>query len=112
MIKSIQQETRFAVNTMEEGVREVELGTEDAARSGKALEEILNQVAEVTSQINQIATAAEQQTATTNEISKSMHEISEIVGDASRSSQATSSEASQLAHRADDLKKIVAQFKM
>jgi methyl-accepting chemotaxis protein len=112
MIKSIQQETKFAVGTMEEGVREVELGTEDAARSGKALEEILNQVAEVTSQINQIATAAEQQTATTNEISKSMHEISEIVGDASRSSQATAAEASQLAHRADDLKKIVSQFRM
>jgi methyl-accepting chemotaxis protein len=112
MIKAIQHETKSAVAAMEEGVREVDRGTEDAARSGKALEEILDQVADVTSQINQIATAAEQQTATTQEISKSMHEISQVVGDASNSSQGTAAEASQLARMADDLKKIVAQFRM
>jgi len=112
MIKAIQQETKSAVLAMEDGVREVERGTDDAARSGKALEEILNQVADVTSQINQIATAAEEQTATTHEISRSMHEISQVVGDASNSSQGTATEASQLARMADDLKKIVAQFRM
>jgi len=112
MIKSIQQETRSAVNAMVEGVHEVERGTEEAARSGKALEDILNQVAEVTSQINQIATAAEEQSATTNEISKSMHEITGVVSDASNSSRETAQAASELARMADDLKKIVAQFRM
>jgi methyl-accepting chemotaxis protein len=112
MIKTIQKETKSAVSAMEEGVQEVERGTEDAARSGKALEEILNQIGDVTSQINQIATAAEQQTATTNEISKSMHEITGVVSAASNSSQDTSASASQLARMAEELKKIVAQFRM
>ena len=112
MIKTIQQETRFAVSAMEEGVREVERGTEDAAHSGRALEEILVQVGDVTSQINQIATAAEQQTATTHEISNSMHQITEVVSDASHSSNETASAASELAGMADELKQIVAQFRM
>jgi methyl-accepting chemotaxis protein len=112
MIKTIQKETKSAVSAMEEGVEEVERGTQDAARSGQALEEILSQIGDVTSQINQIATAAEEQTATTNEISKSMHEITLVVGEASHSSQDTAGAASQLARMAEELKRIVAQFRM
>ncbi len=112
MIKAIQKETQSAVEAMEDGVKEVERGTEDAFRSGQALEEIINQVGDLTSQINQIATAAEQQTATTNEISKSMHQITEVVSDASKSSQDTAVSAKELASMADELKQIVAQFRM
>ena len=54
-------------------------GREKAANSGKALEEILEQINEVTMQINQIATAAEEQTATTTEISNNMQQITEVV---------------------------------
>ena len=112
MIKAIQKETQSAVDAMEEGVQEVERGTQDASRSGRALEDILNQVGDLTSQINQIATAAEQQTATTNEISKSMHQITEVVGEASKSSQDTAGAAHELASMAEELKHIVAQFRM
>lgn len=112
MIKAIQKETQSAVDAMEEGVQEVERGTRDASSSGQALEEIINQVGDLTSQINQIATAAEQQTATTHEISKSMHEITEVVSDASRSSQSTAGSAHELAAMAEELKQIVAQFRM
>ncbi len=112
MIKTIQKETKSAVSAMEEGVQEVERGTEDASRSGMALQEILEQIGDVTSQINQIATAAEQQSATTHEISKSMHEITQVVSSASLSSQDTAASAGQLAKMADELKKIVAQFRM
>jgi methyl-accepting chemotaxis protein len=112
MIKAIQKETQSAVDAMGEGVEEVERGTQDASRSGQALEEILNQVGDLTSQINQIATAAEQQTATTNEISKSMHNITEVVIEASKSSQDTAGAANKLASMADELKHIVAQFRM
>jgi methyl-accepting chemotaxis protein len=112
MIKAIQKETQSAVDAMEEGVQEVERGTKDASRSGQALEEIIKQVGDLTSQINQIATAAEQQTATTNEISKSMHQITGVVSDASRSSQDTAGAAHELASMAEELKHIVAQFRM
>jgi methyl-accepting chemotaxis protein len=50
----------------------VEKGTNEAAKSEDALKDILSQVGTVTSEINQIAVAIEQQTATTNEISGSI----------------------------------------
>jgi len=112
MIKNIQSETRSAVAAMEEGVQEVERGTEDASRSGSALEEILAQVNEVTGQINQIATAAEEQTATTNEISGNMQRITEVVQETAGSSQMTAEAAGRLAGLALELQGIVNQFRL
>ena len=111
-IKAIQAETRNAVAAMEEGVQEVERGTEDAAHSGRALEEILAQVNEVTGQINQIATAAEEQTATTNEISNNMQRITEVVQETAGSSQMTADAAGRLAGLAQELQSVVAQFRL
>ena len=112
MIKAIQAETRNAVAAMEEGVQEVGRGTEDAASSGRALAEILAQVNEVTGQINQIATAAEEQTATTNEISNNMQLITEVVQETAGSSQMTADAAGRLAGLAQELQSVVAQFRL
>jgi methyl-accepting chemotaxis protein len=112
MIKAIQGETKNAVSAMEEGVLEVERGTNDAARSGHALEEILAQVSDVTGQINQIATAAEEQTATTNEISGNMQRITEVVQETAGSSQMTAQAASRLSELAGELQGIVDQFRL
>ncbi|HEY6837472.1 MAG TPA: methyl-accepting chemotaxis protein, partial [Geobacteraceae bacterium] len=49
--KAIQAETRGAVAAMNEGVREVETGTAEAARSGEALQEILDQIGRVGMQV-------------------------------------------------------------
>lgn len=59
MIKAIQKGTREAVEAMDGGVKEVAMGTEKAAGSGEALEQILEQISSVTGQIHQVATAAE-----------------------------------------------------
>jgi len=112
MIKAIQGETRNAVAAMEEGVKEVERGTQDAARSGQALDDILAQVNEVTDQINQIATAAEEQTATTNEISGNMQRITEVVQETAASSQVTAESAVRLAGLALELQSVVDQFRL
>ncbi|HBB70538.1 MAG TPA: methyl-accepting chemotaxis protein, partial [Geobacter sulfurreducens] len=58
MIKAIQNETKAAVQAMEEGVGEVEKGSVTSHKSGQALAEILDRINDVTMQINQIATAA------------------------------------------------------
>jgi methyl-accepting chemotaxis protein len=112
MIKAIQNETRVAVSSMEEGVQEVERGTEDASLSGQALQDILVQVNEVTAQIHQIATAAEEQTATTNEISSNMQRITEVVQETSGSSHQTAQAAGQLSQLAQELQGVVAQFRL
>ena len=112
MIRMIQQETKGAVVTMEEGVTEVALGSEKAAGSGRALDNILEQINAVTTQIHQIASAAEEQTATTSEISSNMLQITRVMGQTARGSQETSVAADQLSRHADELRKIVGQFKL
>jgi len=112
MIKSIQGETRQAVKAMEEGVSEVEQGMAGAARSGHALETILNQVNDVTMQINQIATAAEEQTATTREITNNIHAISDTVQTSARSSQEISVASGRLSELSVELQDLVRKFRL
>lgn len=112
MIKAIQVETRGAVGSMEEGVNEVERGTSEAARSGEALRDILDQINTVSMQVSQIATAAEQQTATTNEISKNIQQMTEVVQVTAKGSHESAVAASQLAGLAEGLEKLVSQFKI
>ncbi|WP_306533771.1 methyl-accepting chemotaxis protein [Geobacter sp.] len=112
MIKAIQSETRGAVAAMEEGVHEVESGTGEAGRSGEALTEILDQINAVGMQVSQIATAAEQQTATTSEISSNIQQITEVVQVTARGAQESATAASQLARQAEELQRLVAHFKV
>ncbi len=112
MIKAIQLETKGAVIAMEEGVNEVAKGSEKASDSGRALEQILQQINDVNSQIHQVAIAAEQQTATTSEISNNMQQITEVVAKTSRGAKDSASSANQLSSLADDLRRIVSQFKV
>jgi methyl-accepting chemotaxis protein len=112
MIKSIQSETRGAVGSMEDGVKEVENGTREAAKSGESLREILNQISDVTMQVNQIATVAEEQTATTGEITNNIHQITEVVQSTSGGAHASSKAASHLSDLAKDLQRLVGQFRL
>lgn len=112
MIKAIQKETKDAVIAMELGVHQVETGTEEAARSGQALQEILQQVNDVAMQINQVATAAEEQTATTSEISSNMQQITEVVQQTSQGAHESATAASQLSGNAEELQRLVRQFKL
>jgi len=112
MIKSIQSETKAAVKAMEEGVAEVETGTMEAGKSGEALHQILDQVSNVTAQVNQIATAAEEQTATTTEITNNIQQISQVVQQTAVGAQETVDAANQLSRLSDDLRALVSQFKI
>jgi methyl-accepting chemotaxis protein len=110
MIKSIQKETHGAVTAMNEGVSEVEKGTMEASRSGEALQEILSQIETVTTQVNQIATAAEEQTATTGEITSNIQQITDVVTETARGAQESAVAANQLTSLAHELKSLVGQF--
>lgn len=112
MISAIQKETRGAVAVMEQGVNQVAIGTRDAANSGGALRDIMEQINEVSMQVNQIATSAEEQTATTAEISDNMQQITQAVQDTSRGAHDTASAATNLNNYAEELKRLVRQFKL
>jgi hemerythrin-like metal-binding protein len=112
MIKTIQQETKSAVIAMEEGVSEVEQGTQEAARSEQALKNIQEEINALNLQVQQIATAAEEQTATTSEISSNIHQITDVAQNSVEGSRVTSKAAQHLSRLADELHKVVGQFKL
>ncbi len=112
MIKTIQTETRGAVAAMNEGVQEVMSGTAEAARSGDALQEILGRIDAVSMQVSQIATAAEEQTATTSEISDNIQQITDVVEKTVRGAQESVAAANQLSVLAEGLQRVVGQFRL
>jgi methyl-accepting chemotaxis protein len=111
-IKAMQTETKQAVVSMEEGVKAVEIGTQDARRSGDALRDILSQINVVTSEIGQIAVASEQQTATTNEIARNIQQISGAMEETARNVGENAEAASQMAKLSTELKRLIGQFKL
>ncbi|HBA88169.1 MAG TPA: methyl-accepting chemotaxis protein [Geobacter sp.] len=112
MIKAIQSETRGAVTAMEEGVKQVEAGTAEAAKSGAALQEILEQINNVAMQIHQVATAAEEQTATTSEISCNIVQITQVVQQTSQGAHESAGAAAQLHANSEELQRLVRQFRL
>jgi len=112
MIRSIQQETRVAITSMEEGVKGTEKGAAEAAQLETSLQQILEQVNDVTMQVSQIATAAEQQTATTGEVTTNIQQITEVVQQTASGAEETAAAAAQLAGQAQDLQNLVSKFRL
>jgi hemerythrin-like metal-binding protein len=112
MIKVIQQNTQTAVAAMEDGVAEVQNGTAEAARSGEALRNIQDEINAVNLQVQQIATAAEEQTATTSEISGNIHQITDVVNVTAEKARSSYNSAQHLSRLSDELQRVVGQFKL
>jgi len=112
MIKAIQVETKAAVKVMEEGVVEVEKGQASSRDSGEALQKILQQIEILTAQIDEISTAAEQQSATTNEISSNMQRTREIIYKTTNGAVESATATSQLSSNAHQLQDLVNRFQV
>jgi methyl-accepting chemotaxis protein len=79
MIEKIQRDTTQAVESMEEAKKETVLGIELADKAGKALSEIVKISQDVTDKVLQIATASEQQSAVSEEVSSNVDKINNLV---------------------------------
>lgn len=112
MIRAIQNETRQAMISMEEGVKGTEKGADEATKLETALQEVLDQVNAVTMQVSQIATAAEEQTATTSEITGNIHRISSIIEGASKGAHDTAAASASLSKMGENLNRMIGQFKL
>lgn len=112
MIRSIQSETKTAVGSMSEGVEQVQMGTAETRRSGEVLSGILGMINDLTMQISQIATAAEEQTATTHEITQNIQTITSVVDSNVSSARETSAATDKLAKQVDELHELVSHFRL
>jgi len=68
MIKNIQDETKIAVVAMESGNKQVEEGVSSTTKAGDSLRAIIKMSEEVGGMITEIATAATQQSSTTEQV--------------------------------------------
>lgn len=112
MITTIQVETRSAVTAMQAGTKEVELGVESTSQAGCSLSEIIQVTEQVGSMIAQIATAATQQAAATEEVNGNIHRITKIADTSAATAQQTSAALADLSALAANLQGLVGQFKL
>lgn len=112
MIQSIQDETGKAVIAMDEGTKKVENGVRLANEAGTSLHLIVAGVEGVTDMIGHIATSAEQQSATTDEITQNMDSIAEVAKSNVAAIGEVANATDQLAGLATELKELVERFKI
>jgi methyl-accepting chemotaxis protein len=109
-IRSIQEETGRAVQIMQESAREAAKGAEESVRSGTSLAEIMDQINRVTQEIGQIAIAAEEQSATSHDISNNVHHITDIMLSAARANRESMETADELNRLSESLKGEICRF--
>jgi methyl-accepting chemotaxis protein len=112
MVESIQLETRNAVQAIEMGHRDVEVGVEKTSASGAALQEIIQMSEQVGNMISQIATAATEQASATEQVNANVARISGLTQDASSAVEQTAKACAELSKMALDLQSLVNQFKL
>ena len=112
MIRKIQAETKNAVTAMLAGTQEVGLGVESTTKAGSSLQEIIQTNEHVGDLITHIATAATEQSATTEQINGSVEKIAKIASSSAIAMQQTNEALQDLSALANNLQKLVGQFRL
>jgi methyl-accepting chemotaxis protein len=111
-IRSIQTETRQTLELMAESHQAVDSGIGETSRARHSLEAIIESARKVEHMIHLIATAANEQTSASGEISESATHISQLATENSHAAEETVEGCNQLAMLANDLDGVIRQFKL
>jgi PAS domain S-box-containing protein len=111
-IQSIQRDTVAAVESMEEGTREVKIGIELTDKSGLALEQIMQSSEQVMNLVQEISSAGETQAAATEQISKNIVSISQVSAESAHQVEDVLIHAENLAAQTKQLKNMVSKFRL
>ena len=109
-IETLQKMTARAVLLMQTSQALATNSVSDADEAALALEEITQAVSLISDMAGQIATAAEEQTQVTSEITRNTIAIKDVTDDITSSAMETLAHAQQLKQRANDLNAQVATF--
>ncbi len=112
MITKLQSESRDAVKVMQRSCQQANQGVEHAQETMRMLEAIMQSVTTINAMNLQIASAAEQQTAVTEEINRNIIHISEISQQTSAGSEQTTNAANHLHQLANNLQTLLNQFRI
>jgi len=112
MIKAIQSETRDVVDSMKRGTKEVEEGMKLADKAGEALEKIVSETQKTIDMINQIAAASEEQSATSEQISRNVETISSVSSESANGVAQIARSADGLNRLTENLRNLVLKFRV
>ena len=110
-IRAIQDGARKNINNVEQAVLKIDVATDLAGKSGDALHEILTFIDLTTDQIRSIATASEEQSAASEEITQSVEDINRISSETSSTMKQSAMAVSELSQQTLVLKNLIAKLK-
>ncbi|WP_243311269.1 methyl-accepting chemotaxis protein [Fundidesulfovibrio agrisoli] len=110
-IHGIQQGTQKNIGNVETTVKTINEATTLAGESGEALAEIVKLVEAATDQVRSIATASEQQSAASEEINRSIEDVSRISSETSDAMRQSAMAVSELANQAGVLRGLIEDMK-
>jgi len=112
MIKQIQKDTEGAVSSMQEGKLEVEKGKELTDKAGVALNQIISGSTDVVDIVSQVAAASEEQSSTSEQISRSIESITTVTQESAMGIQQIARSAEDLNKLTGNLSVLIAKFKI
>jgi len=112
MIKTIQEESNRAVQSMQIGTTDVESGVELANQAGNSLQQIVDSVQSVTDMIQHIANAAKEQSITGEEVASNLESVSHITQKTAGDAQQSSAASSQLYSMVSDIQGLANAFEL
>lgn len=112
MIELLQEQTSRAVVSMQNSSAKAQTSVADADAATQSLEEIANAIVSISDMATQIATAAEEQTAVTNEISQNSEIIRQVAADLAAESQTGVEQSKRLSLLAQQVDNEVGQFQI
>ena len=112
MIRQIQQDTRGAVESMQQGTQKVSGGVELVNKTGEALTRIVQMVSESADMIRQIAVASEEQSVATQQIANDIENVAKVTKESASGASESAKASHDLSQLAVELQGIVGSFKV
>ncbi len=112
MIHQIQTDTRHAVDSMSKGTLEVTAGIVLAERAGGMLNNIVGNAQSVSDMVAHIAAASEEQSSTSEQISKNVVSISTVTQESASGTQQIARTSEDLSRLTENLMQIINRFNL
>ncbi|WP_448555236.1 methyl-accepting chemotaxis protein [Thalassotalea montiporae] len=112
ILAKVQNDAANAVAAMEATQASCQLASDNTEQVSTSLSTMTNAIVHINDLNNQIATAAEQQSAVTEEVSQNMNNIQVVVNDLSQGGEQTMASSRELATTNEQLSGLINQFKV
>lgn len=112
MIEKLQAGSKHAVSVMEQGRNQAQVGAEQASNASGSLSAIASAVATISDMNTQIASAAEEQSAVTEEMNRNIININQLSEQTATGATQTTAASEELARLATNLQGLISQFKI